>query len=61
MEDIIKQLNDWIHKVTEDFTNLSESAISKQPEPNKWSKKEVLGHFCDSVIMNLERFIKIQY
>ncbi|MGF9977181.1 hypothetical protein [Viridibacillus arvi] len=35
--------------------------VTKRPSPTKWSKKEILGHFCDSAIMNIERFIKIQY
>lgn len=28
---------------------------------NKWSKKEILGHLCDSAHNNLHRFVKIQY
>ncbi|MEQ6353026.1 DinB family protein [Lysinibacillus sp. M3] len=40
---------------------MSELEISQRPAPQKWSKKEVLGHLCDSAINNLQRFIKIQY
>jgi hypothetical protein len=40
---------------------MSEEEISNRPLPNKWSKKEILGHLCDSAINNIERFIKIQY
>jgi anion-transporting ArsA/GET3 family ATPase len=40
---------------------MSEKEISNRPLPNKWSKKEILGHLCDSAINNIERFIKIQY
>lgn len=40
---------------------MSELEVSEQPLPNKWSKKEILGHLCDSAINNIERFIKIQY
>ncbi|WP_169786343.1 hypothetical protein [Viridibacillus arvi] len=35
--------------------------VTNRPSPTKWSKKEILGHLCDSAIMNIERFIKIQY
>ncbi len=61
MQSIIDQLNFWINKVPEEFHQMSESKISQRPAPNKWSKKEILGHLCDSAINNLERFIKIQY
>ncbi|MFJ7730669.1 DinB family protein [Lysinibacillus sp. NPDC097231] len=61
MQSIIDQLNFWINKVPEEFHQISESKISQRPAPNKWSKKEILGHLCDSAINNLERFIKIQY
>lgn len=40
---------------------MSELEISNRPLPNKWSKKEILGHLCDSAINNIERFVKIQY
>jgi hypothetical protein len=33
--------------------------FSKSPE--KWSKKEILGHLCDSAINNLSRFIRAQF
>lgn len=40
---------------------MSEKEVSNRSLPNKWSKKEILGHLCDSGINNIERFIKIQY
>ncbi|MGE8000974.1 DinB family protein [Lysinibacillus sp. NPDC093190] len=61
MQSIIDQLYFWINKVPEEFRQMSEIEISQRPTPQKWSKKEVLGHLCDSAINNLERFIKIQY
>lgn len=61
MQNIIDQLNLWVNKVPVEFQQMSEADISQRPAPQKWSKKEVLGHLCDSAINNLERFIKIQY
>jgi hypothetical protein len=29
--------------------------------PGKWSKKEILGHLCDSATNNLHRFINVQF
>ncbi|MGE6256827.1 DinB family protein [Heyndrickxia sporothermodurans] len=40
---------------------MSEAELSLKPQPHKWSKKEIMGHLCDSAIANLDRFIKIQY
>ncbi|MGE7947068.1 DinB family protein [Lysinibacillus sp. NPDC093688] len=61
MQNIIDQLNLWINKVPVEFHQMSELEISRRPAPQKWSKKEILGHLCDSAINNLERFIKVQY
>ncbi len=32
-----------------------------RPLETKWFKKEILGHFIDSAINNLQRFTEIQY
>jgi hypothetical protein len=32
-----------------------------KPSPDKWSKKEILGHLIDSAINNLQRFTEIQF
>lgn len=32
-----------------------------KPLPEKWSKKEILGHLIDSAMTNLRRFIVTQY
>ncbi len=39
----------------------SEEEFSKKPAPDKWSKKELLGHLCDSAINNLGRFVRAQF
>jgi hypothetical protein len=35
--------------------------ILETKNPNKWSKKEILGHLVDSAIHNLVRFTEINY
>ena len=35
--------------------------FSKKPEPDKWSKKEILGHLIDSASNNHQRFIRALY
>lgn len=43
------------------LSQTSESALEYKVSPEKWSKKEVLGHLTDSGINNLQRFTEIQY
>lgn len=34
--------------------------LENKPAPDKWSKKEILGHLIDSAANNHQRFIRIQ-
>ena len=52
------------HLIAEYVTRLSEidnHAFGTKPRPEKWSKKEILGHLIDSAENNLRRFITAQY
>ncbi|MFM7855881.1 MAG: DinB family protein [Flammeovirgaceae bacterium] len=40
---------------------ISEVDFCAKPQPDKWSKKEILGHLIDSAENNLRRFICGQY
>ena len=40
---------------------IPEDAASKKPAPNKWSKKEILGHLVDSAANNHSRFVRAQF
>ena len=48
-------------EVPEKFSQLSIAEINHKPKPEKWSKKEILGHLCDSCFNNLQRIIRVQY
>jgi hypothetical protein len=39
---------------------ISEDAASQKPSPDKWSKKEILGHLIDSAANNHQRFVRLQ-
>jgi len=43
------------------FKNISEEEWSAKISPEKWSKKEILGHLCDSALSNIRRFVITQY
>jgi hypothetical protein len=38
----------------------NESAASAPTAPGKWSRKEILGHLCDSAGNNLQRIVRAQ-
>ena len=40
---------------------IPEEKFRHKPSPNKWSKKEILGHLIDSAQSNIRRFIVAQY
>ncbi|MGI9581921.1 DinB family protein [Chryseobacterium sp. RRHN12] len=43
------------------FQNISEEEWSYKSSPEKWSKKEIIGHLCDSALTNIRRFVVTQY
>lgn len=43
------------------FETISEEEWSYKISPEKWSKKEILGHLCDSALTNIRRFVVTQY
>ncbi|MCM3213023.1 DinB family protein [Niallia taxi] len=61
MEKVINGINHWIQALPKEFTTMSVTEISNRSAPSKWSKKEILGHLCDSAINNLGRFLQVQY
>jgi hypothetical protein len=50
----------WIERVQSQFSNLTEPEVSQNPAPDKWSKKEILGHMVDSASNNHQRFVRAQ-
>ena len=38
--------------------NLTEPEVSIRPAPNKWSKKEIIGHLIDSACNNQQKFVR---
>lgn len=43
------------------LSGLSEDVVSAKPDPEKWSKKEILGHLIDSATNNHRRFMIAQF
>jgi hypothetical protein len=43
------------------LSQIKHETFDAKPRPEKWSKKEILGHLIDSAQNNLRRFITAQY
>jgi hypothetical protein len=61
LKEIVDRLQKHINIVPLKFLKYSEDELRRKPAPNKWSKKELLGHLIDSATNNHLRFIKIQF
>ncbi|KAB1151411.1 DinB family protein [Tenacibaculum aiptasiae] len=61
MTETTNKLEDLLQKGLDYFSKTYEEEISKKLAPEKWSKKEILGHLIDSGINNLQRFTEIQF
>jgi hypothetical protein len=50
---IIEQFIQLVHNKPIDWES--------KPAPGKWSNKEIIGHLCDSAMINLQRFVRCTY
>lgn len=57
----LKRLENHTQTVPRNFLSLSEKEIKHKPQPDKWSKIELLGHLIDSARYNLLRFTEISF
>lgn len=58
---IINMIKSAVTNAAEMLQNADDKKYSNKPAENKWSKKEILGHLCDSAVNNLSRFIRAQF
>lgn len=61
MKQTVEELDQIVRTYSKKIRSIPENEFSVKPQPNKWSKKEVLGHLIDSAQNNLRRFICGQY
>lgn len=59
--DTATKLEDIIDSCTKDMQAVSAFAFAEKISPEKWSRKEILGHLIDSAQNNIRRFIAAQY
>lgn len=58
---VAAELREIVTAYSTAFTGLPEADFSAKPLPEKWSKKEIVGHLIDSAQNNLRRFVVAQY
>lgn len=47
-------------KINERLRQIDDAAASLRSGPDKWSRKEILGHLIDSAANNHQRFVRLQ-
>lgn len=60
-EQTIAGLEKLVERVPYKIWQFSHEELDTKPAPGKWSKKEILGHLCDSAWHNIQRLIRVQY
>lgn len=61
MKATIQRLEEMLNSLANFISESNERDLSHKPSPDKWSKKEILGHLIDSALNNLQRFTEIQF
>jgi len=58
IENALNRLKYILDTVPKILTEIGERKMSIKPLPNKWSKKEIIGHLIDSATNNHQRFVR---
>ena len=60
MTDTIAHFEELLKTAPRRLVDVSDDAAAHKPAPNRWSKKEILGHLIDSAGNNHQRFVRAQ-
>ena len=61
MTETIARFEDILHTLPQRLIEIPEAAATYKPDPDRWSKKEILGHLIDSASNNHQRFVRAQF
>lgn len=61
MKEVARQIRSLNLTVEPQLSRINYDAMAFKPEPNEWSKKEILGHLIDSAANNHQRFVRAVY
>lgn len=57
----VHRLQHLINTIPAKLLAIPEADFSHKPVPEKWSKKEIIGHLIDSAANNHQRFVRVQF
>jgi hypothetical protein len=60
MRKLIEEFKLLLEESTPELAGMPEIESAERPAPDKWSKKEILGHLIDSAANNHQRFVRAQ-
>lgn len=61
LQQALNRFSFLVEIIPEKLKALSEEEFSFKPSPNKWSKKQIVGHLIDSATNNHQRFVRTQF
>jgi hypothetical protein len=61
IEIAIKRLEHLCYIIPGRLAEINNDTFSFKPAPEKWSKKQILGHLIDSATNNHHRFVRVQF
>ena len=61
MKDTARQIRSLVHKTVSELSIIHSDKTGIKSSPEKWSKKELLGHLIDSVLNNHQRCVRAGY
>ena len=61
MKKTAQKIRELIHSAVSEFSTIDPDEAENKISPNKWSKKEILGHLIDSVANNHQRCVRAGY
>lgn len=61
IQNAIQRLEFLVNTIPKLLTDIGEDHFSLKPSPDKWSKKEIMGHLIDSATNNHQRFVRGQF
>jgi hypothetical protein len=56
IKQVVERLTAHLKQIPARYQQFPEERLLHRPAHGKWSKKEILGHLCDSALNNLKRF-----
>jgi hypothetical protein len=57
---VAEDLRRIVQSAADRYAAMPEAEVARKPAPEKWSKKEILGHLIDSAGNNHQRFVRAQ-